>query len=154
MNVPRPLLVLVIVIIVLGVIACGVGVARGRMDAAGPTPTPAVQFDGFGDSAVPPRDVREIGSDCSRSGVSATISVAGVCTLRVDPQSLRPRSLKLLVTGGNVDAMRVTQEIRGETRTSDPDDFGLNERAKISVSGTSPVNVILSCGSCSVQIQG
>jgi hypothetical protein len=152
MNVPRPLLVVVVVIIILGVVSCGVGVIRGRMDAARPAPTPSVQFEGFGDSAVPARDVRSAG-DCGRNGADLTIS--GTCVLTVDPQSLRPRSLRLLPISGTATVV-VTQSIRGETQTSDPDSLSTGESAaKISVAGTSPVNVILSCvTTCQVQIQG
>src|SRR6476646_9609087 len=139
MNVPRPLLVVVVVIVILGVVSCGAGVIRGRMDAAGPAPTPSAQFEGFGDSAVPPRDVSESGSGCSRSG--ALISVSGSCVLAIDPQSLRPRSLRLRATSGTTDIV-VTQIIRGETHASDPDSLSVgDDDAKISVAGTSPVNV-------------
>jgi hypothetical protein len=154
MNVPRPLLVVVVVIVILGVVACGAGVIRGRMDAAGPTPPPTAQFGGFGEARVPSRDVRAIGGGCSRTDASADIAISGTCLLRIDPQSLRPRSLRLIATFGNVDSVVVTQTIRGETRTSDPDSFGVgDDPVKISVAGTSPVDVNLSCGSCSVQIQ-
>ncbi len=151
MNVPRPLLVVVVVIIVLGVIACGAGVIRGRIDATGPTPRPTPQFDGFGDSSVPPRDVTDVGDGCDRTG--AVVTITGGCLLRVDPQSLRPRSLRLRVTNGSVDVV-VQQSIRGYTRTSDSDSFSVGQQAKISVAGTSPVDVILTCGSCQVQISG
>ena len=153
MNVPRPLIVVVVVIIILGVVSCGAGVIRGRMDAAGPTPKPTAQFAGFGEARVPSRDVRAIGSGCSRTDASPDIAISGTCVLRIDPQSLRPRSLFLEVTAGSLD-ISVTQAIRNETPTSDTDTVGLGGRRKISVAGTSPVDVNLSCGSCSVQIQG
>jgi len=73
--------------------------------------------------------------------------------LRVDPQSLRPRSLFLKATSGNVTAS-ITQQVRNETPTSDSDTIASGiEGTKISIAGTSPVDVNLSCfGSCSVQI--
>jgi hypothetical protein len=153
-DVPRPLLILVIVIIVLGVVACGIGVARGRLDAAGPTDTPAVQFGSFGEARVPARDVRAISSGCSRASFDAVdIDVSGSCVLRIDPQSLRPRSLFLRATSGSVTAS-ITQKVRNETPTSDSDTLSSGiEGTKISIAGTSPVDVNLSCfGSCSVQI--
>jgi hypothetical protein len=148
MNVPRPLLVVVVVIIVLGVIACGAGVIRGRMDAGRPKQTPSVQFDGFGDSKVPSRDVAVVGSGCDRSG--AVITITTTCLLIADPQSIRPRTLHLDVTSGSVKAV-VAQQIRGETRTSDPNPDP-TDPIEVSVSGTSPVRVTLNCGSCQVRI--
>src|SRR3954451_5663426 len=100
MNVPRPLLVVVLVIIVLGVVSCGVGVIRGRVENGDPTPAPTARFSGFGDTPVPPGDVRA-GAGCTRS--DPLITVAGSCVLTIDPQSLRPRSLVLRVTSGSVD---------------------------------------------------
>ena len=153
MNVPRPLLVGVVVIVILGVVSCGAGVIRGRMDAAGPTHTPSVQFEGFGGSAVPSGDVTTDGNGgCARNG--ALITISGMCMLTVDPQSLRPRTLRLIATSGTA-VVVVTQSIRGETKQSDPDSLDVGDPAdEISVAGTSPVNVILSCVSCQVQIQG
>jgi hypothetical protein len=144
----------VVVIVILGVVSCGAGVIRGRMDAAGPPPTPSARFEGFGDSAVPSRDVTtDQNGGCTRN--DPVITVSGTCVLTVDPQSLRPRSLRLLPTSGTV-VVVVTQSIRGETKASDPDSLSTGEAAaKISVAGTSPVNVILSCvSSCQVQILG
>ena len=153
MNVPRPLLVVVVVIIILGVVSCGAGVIRGRIDAAGTSPTPSVQFEGFGDSAVSQRDVTtDTGGGCNRSG--ALISVSGSCRLTVDPQSLRPRSLRLIATIGTADIV-VTQSIRGETPSSDVHALHVgDDPVEISIAGTSPVDITVSCVSCQVQIQG
>src|SRR4029078_8536921 len=107
-----------------------------------------------GEARVPARDVRESATGCSRASADAVaIDVSGSCVLRLDPQSLRPRSLFLRATSGTVTAS-ITQKVRDETPTSDSDTISSGvEGTKISTAGTSPVDVNLSCfGSCSVQI--
>jgi hypothetical protein len=95
--------------------------------------------------------VADTSGGCDRNGTVITITVG--CLLTVDPQSLRPRSLHLVALNGNVD-IRVSQSIRGKEQRSDPDTLSVGEEAaKISVAGTSPVTVILTCGSCKVLIE-
>jgi len=149
-DVPRPLLILVIVIILIGVVACGAGVIRGRMDAAGPSPTPSTRFDGFGDSTVPPKDVKiePDGGSCSAStGDPVTVGISGHCLMTINPRSLLPRRLQL-TAGGDV-TVTVTQKIRGEDHSKDKG-FSDGQTIEASVAGTSPVRVAFDCVSCSV----
>ena len=153
MNVPRPLLVVVVVIIILGVVSCGAGVIRGRLDAAGPSPAPSVRFEGFSDRAVPRRDVtiEAISGSCTESGVPVKVTVTSQCRLTVDPRSLLPRKLKLAAAGAPIFVV-VRQDIRGETRTKDKL-FLTDDTIEVSVAGTSPVIVDVSC-SCTLTFQG
>jgi len=151
MNVPRPLLVVVVVIIVLGVIACGAGVIRGRIDAASPTATPATRFEGFGNSAVPARDVRIQafdGGTCSGSGDPVTVSIADKCRFTIDPRSLGPRRLQVSGAGAPYNVL-VKQDIRGEERSKDKTFFS-DGLVEVSVAGTSPVVVEFRCTSCTM----
>jgi hypothetical protein len=146
MNVPRPLLVVVVVIIVLGVIACGAGVIRGRMENGDATPEPTRRFEGFGDSAIPRREVT-FGGDCENDPDDESVAVNGTCATTLEPRFLRPRKLIVTVSGGDVN-VTVRQEIRGKRETqSDTVDNG--DEVEVAVAGTSPVSVFFSC-TCSL----
>ncbi|MFL5674985.1 MAG: hypothetical protein ACJ779_08265 [Chloroflexota bacterium] len=154
MNVPRPLLVVVVVIVILGITSCGAGVVRGRLDAAGPTAAPTTLFRGLSDEPVPRRDVRIDaldGGSCNESGTPVTVTVATHCLMTVDPRSLRPRTLRLDAVGPPIFVV-VGQEIRGERHTKDKL-FPVSGVIEVSVAGTTPVTVDVSC-SCTLTFPG
>jgi hypothetical protein len=171
-NLPRWLVIAGIVIIVLGFLSCGVGVGRDLTEPkpsknpSTPTPKPTpitsfgpVSFDIVPANAVPAAEVATSPNSCSRDGTKITFAFTVPCTLIVQPSGFLPRELRLFVSTGSV-GVAVTQEIRGEPRTSDQRNYSEagatpapsgTPHAKIRVS-QSAVHVSLTCalGTCVV----
>jgi hypothetical protein len=163
MNIPRPLLIVIVVIVILGVVSCGAGVFRGLNEDPHPAPEDAGAksgFDGLIKEPVPLGDIKIAGGDCSFSevdsdGVAHAISVPSSCFFRVEPKALIPRVLKLEATSGSA-VVSVQQTIDGKPEPSPPKSTAIPSSGdlEISVSGSSPVEVTISCAfSCILRIK-
>lgn len=153
MKIPRPLLVVIVIIVILGVVSCGAGVFRGVNEETEPDASSAASdagFDGLINGPVEPQDI----SGPCLDNVHKLITVNTSCELNVEPVALLPRVLKLQVSSGTV-FVSVRQEIRGKLQPGSPqtEDFSPSETLEISVSGSTPVIVTLTCfGTCVLDV--
>jgi hypothetical protein len=153
MKIPRPLLILIVIIVILGVLSCGVGVFRGSRSEATPAPGDAAGQAHVGSLIDGPVHIEDITGLCV-DATNLRISFTTSCGLSVRPVALLPRVLKLRPTSGTV-TVSVRQEIKGTLQPDSPEtkDFPPFDDVKISVSGSTPVLVSLTClGTCELDI--